>query len=716
MPMEIVVTTSRWKNDPSSREFVDYLQKHQTDLDLDEAVLYYDFPAYVNYEASIFRPDVLLFSHFHGFIPVRFIDDTLFQRSVEDVSEIDFSLEDFASNLHSRLIRSRQLRKSRTTAVVEIHPVIFVTGQHEQNKQVIDDITSSICNNYQSFVEFLKAKKSERISETIVSEIRSVVEGAKTLTRQNKRIIDDPENQPLAVALAALEGEIANFDEKQRHIALVDVGGPARIRGLAGSGKTVILAMRAAHFHLNNPKALILFTFYTKSLRATIKVLITKFYRLYSDGDPNWKVLHIRHGWGGRTNPGVYSEACARSNVSPLTLHQARTSAAPGESAFAGACAELIKTRKVESYYDHFLIDEGQDFPDSFYKLAYQLTKGENDRKSIAWAYDELQSIMNVKIRQPDELFGHDERGIALVDLDRSSAHIPPGATNDAVLSKAYRNQRDVLVTAHALGFGIYGTIVQMLESSEHWEDVGYKVLTGPLIAGKKVEITRPDRNSPLPMPSSAQFPLVDSHNAANLSEEAKWVSKKIKTFISAGLCPEDILVISLDDRNARNYLSAIGEQLALLNISTNNIIADPYNEPPFTISGKVTLSTVYRAKGNEAAVVFAVGIDAVQTKSREGRNRIFTAFTRSKAWLRVSGMGTPAQKILEELNRAKDLSPRMVFIMPNLEEIDTIQRGFSKKQAAARAAREQYLKKLRAAGFSDEEIEEEMQQRTEIE
>jgi hypothetical protein len=52
-----------------------------------------------------------------------------------------------------------------------------------------------------------------------------------------------------------------------------------------------------------------------------------------------------------------------------------------------------------------------------------------------------------------------------------------------------------------------------------------------------------------------------------------------------------------------------------------------------------------------------------------------------------------------------------MKFIMPDLRAIETIQRGFSKKQAAARAAREQFIKKLRAAGFSDEEIEGEMQQ-----
>jgi superfamily I DNA and RNA helicase len=157
--------------------------------------------------------------------------------------------------------------------------------------------------------------------------------------------------------------------------------------------------------------------------------------------------------------------------------------------------------------------------------------------------------------------------------------------------------------------------------------------------------------------------------------------------------------------------LSKIVEALANQGISSNNVIADPYNEPPFTIAGKVTLSTVYRAKGNEAAAVIAVGIDAVETKLRDGRNKVFTAFTRSKAWLRVSGVTPLAHPIITELRTAVENSPHIRFTMPNLKEIDTIQRGFSKKQAAARAARENYLKQLRAAGLSEEEIEEEIQQ-----
>ncbi|MGH1558007.1 ATP-binding domain-containing protein [Caulobacter segnis] len=89
--------------------------------------------------------------------------------------------------------------------------------------------------------------------------------------------------------------------------------------------------------------------------------------------------------------------------------------------------------------------------------------------------------------------------------------------------------------------------------------------------------------------------------------------------------------------------LVTLSEALALKGIATNNIMADPYNEPPFTLPGKVTLSTVYRAKGNEAAAIIAVGIDAITVATRAGRNKIFTAFTRSKAWLRVSGVSPRA-------------------------------------------------------------------------
>lgn len=709
MALDIVVTTDRYHSDPASRSFIDYIRNNQTSLHVQAGVLYYDFPAYVDYETETTRPDILLFSPEHGFTAIRFIDDTLFVRSKESVQDIDRGLNDFCSNLYSRLIRSRELRSSRTKAIIEVRPLIFDTSTSQRAITSTDDLESGTCSSYEQFTGLLNDWRVDAISSAAVSEVRSVVEGAKALSRPAKRQIDDPVKQPLAVAMAALEAEIANFDQKQRHIALVDVGGPARIRGLAGSGKTVILAMKVAHLHLNNPTAKILITFLTKSLRATIKSLITKFYRHYSENDPDWKMIHIRHGWGGASVPGVYSDACKRAGVRPLNLSEAQTLARGRVSPFEAICANLLETVAIKSYYDHILIDEGQDFPVSFYKLCYQLAQGPQDRKSIVWAYDELQDIMNVAIRQPQELFGVDEGGRALVDLDRSSAHVPPGATNDAVLSKCYRNQRDVLVSAHAMGFGVYGNIVQLLESADHWKDVGYEVETGPLHTGEEVRVRRPDANSPIQIADTPEFPLIDWHVADDMEDEIEWVAQSISQFIAGGLAPEEIVVISLDDRHAKSYLSRIAEGLALAGISSNNVIADPYNEPPFTVSGKVTLSTVYRAKGNEGAAVFAVGIDAVEKRTRSGRNKLFTAFTRSKAWLRVSGIGKPSQNLFKELETARDTAPLMTFEMPDLNEVETIQRGFSRKQAKAKAAREEYIRTLLEAGYSDEEIEQDL-------
>ena len=183
--------------------------------------------------------------------------------------------------------------------------------------------------------------------------------------------------------------------------------------------------------------------------------LITRFYRNYRDEDPDWDYIHIRHGWGGSTVPGVYYDASRRNRITPITFTGARQKTAGRGDPFDFVCRDLLQKAEIEPYYDHILIDEGQDFPGGFYELCFALAKGIRDEKKIVWAYDELQNILNVAIRSPEQLFGKDTDGQARISLDRSEPKLPPGATNDTVLSKCYRNQREVLVTAHALGFGI---------------------------------------------------------------------------------------------------------------------------------------------------------------------------------------------------------------------------------------------------------------------
>jgi len=80
----------------------------------------------------------------------------------------------------------------------------------------------------------------------------------------------------------------------------------------------------------------------------------------------------------------------------------------------------LLRGRPCKPTYDLILIDEGQDFPDGFYDLCFFLAKGERDRKQIVWAYDELQSVFDVTVSKPEELFGTDADGEPRISLGRS--------------------------------------------------------------------------------------------------------------------------------------------------------------------------------------------------------------------------------------------------------------------------------------------------------
>ncbi|NEQ07922.1 MAG: ATP-binding domain-containing protein, partial [Moorea sp. SIO4E2] len=61
-----------------------------------------------------------------------------------------------------------------------------------------------------------------------------------------------------------------------------------------------------------------------------------------------------------------------------------------------------------------------------------------------------------------------------------------------------------------------------------------------------------------------------------------------------------------------------------------------------FWKDGGVTISRVPRAKGNEADMVYVVGVDNVARNESDVslRNQLFVALTRARGWASVSGVG----------------------------------------------------------------------------
>jgi len=690
MPVTFIPTIGRRENDAVANSLVRAVRAGEVFSQTEKIVLYAGWPQVKDYDGRTHSSDLTVVGDLQG---IKLVKISL-SSDRADVRRDAISILQAAATTESLMGKSLQLKRKRRL-IFDVIPIIFapnIDPKHYENEEV------EFASSEGELLRLLK-QESGPLNDAQIAEVQAIIEGAKALGQ----ILDAEEDQevhPVARAYRDLEAVIYNFDATQRSVALTAIQGPQRIRGLAGTGKTVILAMKAALAHIENPSAKILITYYTRSLRDIIERLITRFHRHFAEVDPNWDNVHVRHGWGRQNLPGVYRDTCIREGVSPKSYNEVSNVSDP----FGTVCRDLVDRGVVAPYYDVILVDEGQDFPDGFYQMCFYLAKGDRDRKQIIWAYDELQNVFDVKVREPEQLFGNDTDGKPRISLTRS---LPGGTeTNDFVLQRSYRNQRDVLILAHAVGFGIYGEIVQMLENAKHWEDVGYDVVSGTFTSGSQNVVERPLVNSPSILETPADVPLIKGHAATTFDDEIQAAVAEVRSFLDKGIHPHQILVVSLDDRTARSYFTKIADSLLAFGIPCNNILIDKYSEPPFRIDGKVTLSTVYRAKGNEAAVVIVVGADAASLKTRTGRNKLFVAFTRTKGWLRVFGMANKTfSQLASEINTAVANSPRLSFTMPNMSQLNTIQRGLEEKHARLVEAKRRMERMKNELNLSDDDM-----------
>jgi len=546
-------TLRRASSDPAARSLLSFVQANKAELGLEEAAVYYRFPIYKEEEAVI-ATDVLVISPVHGVVAFGICGAT--KGNIRELlEETDGRLDQIFNHLYSRLVRYKNLRSSRKELAFSLEAAIYApfvtTTELPALKKELD---AQLIQTEAQLREFLLGLRTqESIPIEVFKELSSVVEGSKALPRAKERNLENRAVNSKVAQVAQLEAEIARFDMDQKSGYLGILNGFQRIRGLAGSGKTVVLAMKAALTHLAEPDARIAFTFYTKSLYQHVQRLITRFYRQFDDKDPNWNKLNILHAWGGRSNPGVYSTACVAHGIRPLTYDQAQMLSS--KPVFEFVCEDLIAKTKIQPIYDYVFVDEGQDFPVSFLHLAIALARNQR----LVLAYDELQTIFQTQAPSIADIFGVDEAGNPKVELEE-----------DIVLHKCYRNPLEVLVCAHAIGFGIYGQkIVQMLENREHWHDLGYDVENEELRAGEETRIVRPRENSPSSISTNnIADEIVVANSFKDIDTEISTVVKAIRRDIeSDGLSPDDILVISADDRNAKYYLQAIARQLTAAKI-----------------------------------------------------------------------------------------------------------------------------------------------------
>jgi superfamily I DNA and RNA helicase len=511
------------------------LQKNEKQMKLENAYCYYDFPVYKGLDDEVLVAQLVIISEYHGIL-VFYVSDIV--RTTGFISELENAktyLDDLYSVIFTRLLRNRYLRKDKTSLLVQMHNIIYFPSlEGEINKLDFVSGENFVSQSFTHLEKYINGTETTKVNSEVFAELISTFEGAKGLIRIKER--ENVERNSKGDAVNYLEKEIANFDQYQKIAFASVISGVNRVRGLAGSGKTVVLAIKSAMTHLRYPDAKIAYTFSTKSLYQHIKRLITRFYRQFDDRDPNWDNLEVLHAWGGKNNPGIYYNACTQNEIYPLTYAEAL---AISKNAFNKACNEFLdKSKKPKKLYDYIFIDEGQDFPPSFLKLCIEITK----ESKILWAYDELQTIFQSKAPTTTEIFGLDKAGSPNIEFE-----------DDIILYKCYRNPREVLVVAHAIGFGLYGKkIVQMIENKDYWSDIGYTVENDELKEGVNAKILRPEYNSLKSISNKYSInEIIRTFAYENYQKEIYGTAELINKDIKNGLIPEDILVVTVDDRNA---------------------------------------------------------------------------------------------------------------------------------------------------------------------
>lgn len=659
--------------------------KLNTIIQDEDAILYYQYPFYKgDIKSDIIEAKLLLVSSIYGLFFFEIDKNDHFTEDTKN--QIDILYNEIASRMlkHMALrIRRNQLKYELVSVVVGNYQDYNNTTQEEYILCKIDDIATVI----------EKHKLEVPISQEVKMLIESCIDGTSTLIQKKERLNVGPKTK--ARILNEIQSHIANFDIEQKRIAEIDIDLPQRIRGLAGSGKTIVLAYKAARFHAQYPDKRILYTFYTKSLAATVKNLINRAFKNYSNNEPNWEMIKVCHGWGSASSEGVYYNTCIHNGYPTMTFAEARKHS---DDAFAYIC-KVLCAKDIEKEYDLILIDEGQDFPSDFYRLCYKLCK----TKRICWAYDDFQNIFDVEIQNEQDTFGTDEHGKPYIDFGVGNG------LQDQVLKKCYRTPRYSLIYAFALGLGIYNDkVLQRLESNKQWESLGFKVEEGDSATGSKMIISRPEENTPAYSNKEFTEDSIKKYKFISVEKECEYISKEIARCIQEqGLLPTDICVICIDSQRIGDYFTKISKELRQYGISPFNLLNAPYNNISFFIEGSVTLSSVNKAKGNECGVVFICGIDSVFKNPNNVvmRDKLFTSMTRTKGWLYLSGCGDKMDSFFKELKKIEENNYKLEFIQPDKAETKNIENVSRVTDAAEHYIYEQ-IRKLKESGLKTEDIQ----------
>ena len=216
-----------------------------------------------------------------------------------------------------------------------------------------------------------------------------------------------------------------------------------------------------------------------------------------------------------------------------------------------------------------------------------------------------------------------------------------------------------------------------MFDHPQLWEEIGYRLREGNLEEGSSITLYRPGETSPEFLENHSDIDdLIQFKYFDNEEEQADWITKAIERNLNLEedeLRHDDIIVINPDPFTTRKKVGPIRARLLEKNINCHTAGVDTgpdiFFQPDFA---SVTFTGIYRAKGNEAGMVYIINAQDCHSalwNLASLRNRLFTAITRSKAWIRVLGIGPGMKELIKEYEKLKEQNFELRFTYPTREQ-----------------------------------------------
>jgi superfamily I DNA and RNA helicase len=479
-----------------------------------------------------------------------------------------------------------------------------------------------------------KVKRKHKLSIRASDAIMTILSGKGFVYSPRRSYIEDTDESLIGVKVQKMELALKEATQQQRDLGRADLRGNHRLfRGVAGSGKSIMLALSVANtltkyredgqgilFGGTIRKGRVLVVCFNRTLVHYLAQRIEdRFGRLVWQ-KPNRDELTVRHFEGLVRN----LKSQIPTMATDLTYRQKEQRA----QALCAAFDKLDVASREKVQFDAVYVDEAQDLvPEEFELLLRLARKDETGNQTLVLFYDNAQNIYGV----PTPIWS--KIGINIV-----------GRT--VFLDQCLRNTRQILLFAFNVLVGSFAP-EGVRVNTRKFADVDSLRERGLIEENDgRFDIHFAPRSGP--------FPFVRGYD--DRLGEIDGVVESVRRLITKhNVVPSDILILYNSHHEYADTLGPRLERVLGMNGCIRLVDRDHKENKnlPLIQDGVLTLSTIASAKGYDAPVVFLLGVDYLRSDKTDDRARFYVAATRAKLHLVVTGVRQKTQTLLDEAEKA---------------------------------------------------------------